>query len=317
MVFESVESVLVLLILMAVGFYITGKPWFGKNGSSLFSKFTVSVAIPCYMFYNVMTTCGTREELVHLFSSMPIPFLTILCSLLLGLFLARIFKVDPSRRGVFINGVAFGNTVIIGFPVATALFGETATPDAMIYYMANTVLFWTIGTYLLRKDSGHADKLLSLQGIKKIFAPPIIGFIIGVIVVLIGIPVPDFIFSPITMLKNTTTPIAMIFIGSVIRNTDFHRIKLSKDLCAILVVRFILSPLVMAIICLLLPIDSLMKQVFFILSTMPAMTQLGIMAKESESDYEFASIVIAVTTTISMIAIPIYMFIISGLHLFS
>ena len=60
-----------------------------------------------------------------------------------GLFLARIFKVDPSRRGVFINGVAFGNTVIIGFPVATALFGETATPDAMIYYMANTCLLYT------------------------------------------------------------------------------------------------------------------------------------------------------------------------------
>lgn len=316
MVFQAVQSVLSLLILIAIGFFVTKKPWFGKAGSDLFSKFTVKVAIPVYMTYNVITTCETKDKLFELFRSLPIPFATILLSLLLGLLLAKVFKVEQKRRGVFINAVTFSNTVIIGFPVISSLFGDEATPDGMIYYMANTILFWTIGVYLLRRDSGENVKLVSWEGVKKIFSPPIIGFLIGMVIVLLNIELPEFIFTPLEMLKQTTTPMAMIFIGSIISNADFKSMKLTKDLALILVVRFIVSPIFMAMICMLLPIDQMMKQVFFVLATMPAMTQLGIMSKESDSDYEFASVVVAVTTTVSMVAIPIYMYIISAFQLF-
>ena len=186
----------------------------------------------------------------------------------------------------------------------------------MIYYMANTILFWTIGVYLLRCDSGENVKLVSLEGLRKILSPPIIGFLIGVVIVVLNIELPEFIFTPLEMLKQTTTPMAMIFIGSIISNADFKSMKLSKDLALILIVRFIVSPIFMAVVCMLLPIDQMMKQVFFVLATMPAMTQLGIMSKESDSDYEFASVVVAVTTTVSMVAIPVYMYIISTFHLF-
>ncbi len=316
MVFQAVQSVLSLLILIAVGFFVTKKPWFGKTGSDLLSKFTVKIAIPVYMTYNVITTCETKDKLFELFQSLPIPFVTILLSLLLGLLLARLFRVERERRGVFINAVTFSNTVIIGFPVISSLFGDAATPDGMIYYMANTILFWTIGVYLLRCDSGQRVKLISWEGIKKIFSPPIIGFLLGVVIVLLRIELPQFLFSPLEMIKQTTTPLAMIFIGSIIRNADFKTMKLTKDLGIILAVRFILSPIFMAGVCMLLPIDPLMKQVFFVLATMPAMTQLGIMSKESGSDYEFASVVVAVTTSVSMVAIPIYMYLISVLHIF-
>ncbi|MCI8622059.1 MAG: AEC family transporter [Provencibacterium sp.] len=316
MVTEAVSSVLSLLLLIAVGFYITGKPWFKEHGSDIFSKYSVRVAIPCYMVYNVVTTCEDTGKLLDLVKNIPIPFLTILLSALFGFLLAKVFHISPQRRGVFINAIAFSNTVIIGFPVITALFGDKATADGMIYYMANTILFWTLGTYLLRQDAGEKGRLISLDNLKKVLSPPLTGFLIGVVLVVTGISLPDFIFSPLSMIKSTTTPIAMIFIGSIIRKTDFKKVQFTKDLLVVLLVRLLFSPVFMAAICMLLPVDTQMKRVFFILATMPAMTQLGIMAKESNSDYEFASILITLTTTISMVALPIYSFILVQFNLF-
>ena len=47
-----------------------------------------------------------------------------------------------------------------------------------------------------------------------------------------------------------------------------------------------------------LPLSDMAKQVYLIMTVMPAMTQLGIVAKEARADYEFAAMTIAVTTVI-------------------
>ncbi len=115
-------------------------------------------------------------------------------------------KVSSNRRGVFVNAIAFSNTVLIGFTVVQALFGESALPDAMIYYMANTTIFWTIGTYLLRRDDPEKPKTNFRQELRNIFSPAIISFALGILVVMTGLTIPEFIFTPITMIKQTTLP---------------------------------------------------------------------------------------------------------------
>ncbi|MDL2228677.1 AEC family transporter [Treponema sp. OttesenSCG-928-L16] len=317
MVWQAVSSVLSLLILIGIGYFMAGLKWFGDSGADIFSKYSVRISIPCYMVYNVIVTCGTKEELLRVFRYMPIPVCTILFGTLLGFLFVRLFKIPAARRGVFINVMSFSNTVIIGFPVVNSLFGEEAMPYSMVYYMANTILFWTIGVFLLRKDGGEETKIFSLDGLKHIFSPPIIGFLIGCIVLIFDIKIPSFIFLPMEMIKNTVTPICMMFIGSILRQTDFKSIRLTKDLGLLLVSRFVFTPALVAAVCWFLPVDVLLKQVLFILSTMPAMTQLGIMSRESGSDYQFASVLVAVTTTISMAVLPLYALILTHFNLFA
>lgn len=307
MVFQAVESVLSLLALVGVGWWIAGRSWFGASGAALFSKYTVQVAVPCYMFYNMTDVCGSREELLHLFQRVPLPAFVILCNFAMGIVLARALKVERMRRGVFLNVITFSNVVFVGFPVVSSLFGERCLPYAMIYYLANTVFFWTAGVWFLRRCSAAPEPCSLGQILRGIFSPPIVGMLLGVAAVLLQITVPDFLYTPITMLKNTATPIAMLFIGSVIRSTDLSRMKLSRDLGAVLIVRFLLSPALVGALMAALPLDTLMRQVFFLLSAMPAMTQLGVMAKETGSDYSFAAVLITVTTTVSMAVIPLYM----------
>ena len=315
MFYNAIQSILTLTILMAIGYYLAGRKWFG-GGPAIFSKYCADISIPAYMVYNIITVCPTRADLWKLFCSLPIPLCTIIVGFLFALLLAKLARVEPGRRGVFLCSVTFSNTVLVGFPIIQALFGEEATPYGMIYYVANTFLFWTVGVYFLRRDGGGTGKFFSAQNMKKILSPAIVGVLIGAALVFFGITLPEFIFSALTKVQQTTTPLAMMFIGCIIHDTDFRSGTYNKDLLIIVAVRFVVSPLFMAIVCSFLPIERMMKLVFFVIATMPAMTQIGIMARESGSDYHYASAAVGLTTVLSVFTIPFYMWLVEALNLF-
>ncbi len=314
MVMDAVNSILALLLLIATGYYITGKSWFGQGGANLISKLTMQLVIPCYMFYNVLDTCSSRQDLLEMVSSTPVPMGIILVDLALGLVLAKLLRIERFRQGVFVNVIAFSNTTIIGFPVVEQIFGAQALPTAMIYYMGNTILFWTVGVWLLQRSNPGEKRAITLkERVKKLLPPPMIGLLLGMAVVVLNLPLPGFFEQGLSMMKSATTPLCMLFIGSIIRQSGLKSLYPTKDMLSIVGVRFLVVPLMVFGLLAILPYDLQTKQVFFILATMPAMTQLGIMSKECGSDYEFAAAAITVTTTLSMVAIPIYVYVVSFL----
>ena len=152
MVLDSIKSVFALMTLIASGFYFAGKPWFGKQGMDFLSKFTVEATIPFYMFYNIYKDVGTRESLISLVTKLPVTFGLILLCLGLAALAGAVFRVDRCRRYTFVAASGFPNVVFIGFPVIQALWGQGITSIGVIYYISSTLLFWTVGVWLLRKD---------------------------------------------------------------------------------------------------------------------------------------------------------------------
>jgi len=71
--------------------------------------------------------------------------------------------------------------------------------------------------------------------------------------------------------------------------------------------------LVVYALALLIPIPSLMVKVFIIQSAMPIITQSAIIAKAYDVDYNYATVMVTVTTVLSVFFIPAYMVLISGI----
>lgn len=310
MVLQSVKSVLALMMLIAAGFYFSGRPWFGKTGMDFLSRFTVEATIPFYMFYNIYRDIESREALLSLMGRLPVTFGVILLCIGLAALAAWLLKIRQGRRCTFITASGFPNVVFIGFPVIQSLWGERATTIGVVYYISSTVLFWTIGVWLLARDGAAGTKAgdsLS-ENLKKLFSPAVIGMLVGMAAVFFRIPVPDVLMTPLAMISGVTSPLALIFIGSVIRNMDKESLRFDRDLLAALIMRFFVVPAAAALFLKAMPVSTEMKEVFFMLSTMPAMTQMGIMAREYGSDYEFACTVITVTTLAGMVTIPVFMY---------
>lgn len=309
MVLQSVKSVISLMCLIGIGYYFTGKKWFGREGMDFLSRFTVGVTIPFYMYYNIYNDIGNKEALMALVYQLPVTLSMFFMFLVLAAAVSKIMGIPKGRRNTFIVASGFPNVVFIGFPVIQALWGENVTSVGVVYYIASTLFFWTVGVTLLQKDGKNymPQKGAILENLKQLFSPSIIGMLLGMATILAEIQVPDFLLRPLSMISSLTSPLALIFIGSVIRNMDKSTLKLERDVTAALAMRFLLIPAATVLFLRYMPVPKETKEVFFMLSTMPAMTQMGIMAKEYESDYEFACTIIMLTTIISMITIPLFM----------
>ena len=309
MALEGVFAVLPLLIMIGIGFAIAKQPWFGRPGMNFLSKFNMGILLPIYMVSNVTRMYKHPRELLELALNLPYPVIVIGGGLALAAFLVIPLKIRPPQRGVFINGVALSNTVVMGLPVTLSLFGERVLPVVMIYYACNTLIWWTIGVSLLRREAPERVKLGTLATLKEaITTPPLMGFLIGILWVLVGIPMPKFLAEAMWAIGGSVTLVSMVFIGSVIRFADFRNVGKDRNLRILLPYKYFLAPLLAGFLCWLLPMPVLMKQVFFIQANMPSMAQLPIMAKEVGTDYEFASLTTAMTTTISMLTVPFYIF---------
>jgi len=152
-VINAVNIVLSIFIIIGMGIYLTWRNRLTDENAALISHLVVKVALPCSIINNLFTSFDSASML-ECIRGLIAPVLSIFIMLLLGMALARLLKLPQKRRGVFACMVCSSNTVFIGVPVSTALFGDAVMPYTLLYYFANTVIFWTLGIMLLQKDSG-------------------------------------------------------------------------------------------------------------------------------------------------------------------
>ncbi|MFS9184989.1 AEC family transporter [Streptococcus parasanguinis] len=303
---RSISGILVILGMILVGFIIGEKGWFDDKSRGLLAKLVTQVALPCYMLYTI-TQRFTAADLLKMLPALRFPALSMVILLGIATGVARIFAVRQDRRGLFISMFFNSNTIFVGLPINQALFGDASIPYVLIYYMCNTTFFWTLGTYLIQRD-GEGEAQFDIRiSLKKVFSPPLMGFILGLVMVMLQIKLPAFLASDLQYLGNLTTPLSMIFIGLSVSHVGVKQLVLGKDQLLILLGRFVVAPLLMATIVYWAPLPSLMKQVFIIQSAMPVMTNAPVVARLYGADSDYAAVMVTETTLATMVVIPILM----------
>lgn len=303
---RSISGILVILGMILVGFIIGEKGWFDDKSRGLLAKLVTQVALPCYMLYTI-TQRFTAADLLKMLPALRFPALSMVILLGIATGVARIFAVRQDRRGLFISMFFNSNTIFVGLPINQALFGDASIPYVLIYYMCNTTFFWTLGTYLIQRD-GEGEAQFDLKtSLKKVFSPPLMGFLLGLVFVMLQIKMPAFLASDLQYLGNLTTPLSMIFIGLSVSHVGVKQLVLGKDQLLILLGRFVVAPLLMATIVYWVPLPSLMKQVFIIQSAMPVMTNAPVVARLYGADSDYAAVMVTETTLATMVVIPILM----------
>ena len=303
---RSISGILVILGMILVGFVIGEKGWFDDKSRGLLAKLVTQVALPCYMLYTI-TQRFTAADLLKMLPALRFPALSMVILLGIATGVARIFAVRQDRRGLFISMFFNSNTIFVGLPINQALFGDASIPYVLIYYMCNTTFFWTLGTYLIQRD-GEGEAQFDLKtSLKKVFSPPLMGFLLGLVMVMLQIKLPAFLASDLQYLGNLTTPLSMIFIGLSVSHVGVKQLVLGKDQLLILLGRFLVAPLLMASIVYWLPLPSLMKQVFIIQSAMPVMTNAPVVARLYGADSDYAAVMVTETTLATMVVIPFLM----------
>lgn len=285
-VLHAFEGVFTVSLMVLAGYYLGSHHWFSEESLNLISKLITKICLPLYMIVNL------TETLTH--------------------DAVRFAKIPKGRRGVLAAVFFVTNTILIGLPLSTELFGTKCIPFVLVYYMANTVVFWVVAAHIIAVDgTENVPPLFSVQTLKHIVNPPLAGFAIGFTLVMLELHLPHPLLVSFKYMGNMTTPLAMLFIGAVVSNADWSKIHFDRQILLALFGRFVVCPLGIILMAPVIGIPPLMTQVFTIQAAMPAPSVLPVLAKNYGADYEYAATLTVVTTVLAVVVMPFYMWVVS------
>lgn len=317
---ESLKSMFGILSIIALGYFLRKRNWFHDSFSSNVSKLITNVSLPSAILYSVLKFLN-KEILINLSNKIIYTLMAFILGYVIAYICMKLLKIKKGRRGVFINAVVNANTVFIGMPLNQTLFGEESTKFYLIYYIANTLSIWTIGSYFITNDSlidvENTDNIRKSK-IKwdKIFTPPLISFFFAMILLFSNITIPEFVLTPIIYVGNIATPLSLMYIGILLYDAGLKSISFDKNTIGVLILRLIASPIIMlAMISIGFELGNSFEkseiQTYVIQNSLPVFAILPILVHESKGDLKFAMNVVTTSTILFAITVPIWMTLIS------
>lgn len=309
-VLHALEGVFTVSIMVLAGYWLGSHHWFSEESLNLISKLITKICLPLYIIVNLTETL-THDSVIQMSGGLPVALSSMLICFIIGKIVVYLAKIPKGRRGILASVFFVTNTMLIGLPLSTELFGPQCIPFVLVYYMCNTVVFWVVSAHIIAVDgSEKVPPLFSLQTIKHIINPPLIGFATGITLVMAGLHLPHPLLVSFRYMGNMTTPLAMLFIGAVVSNADWSKIHFDRQIWLALFGRFVVCPMGIILMAPIAGIPTLMAQVFTIQAAMPAPSVLPVLSKNCGADYEYAATLTVITTVLAVVVMPFYMWLI-------
>lgn len=313
-VFHGLQGIFAILFMIGIGFVLARNHWFSPDTSAILTRLIMKIALPLFMLCQLEKDF-THDSLLQIAPDLLLPFLSIIMAYGIGRVAAVALRIRKERQGIFITCFFIANTIFIGLPVNLALFGTQSVPSVMLYYMVNTTLFWTLGVYHIVNDSagGRHMPLFSLQTIKKVFSPPLIAFLLGLVLIMADVKLPTFLLSSFQYVGNLATPLSLMVIGIEMSSLSLKSVQWDRDVIGALAGRFLICPLCVIVLLPFISVTPMSAKVFAMQASMPAMTQMTVVAKAVGADVKYSTEISFITVVLGLVVIPLYMFFIQSI----
>lgn len=308
--FNAVSACLVLLLLMAVGYFMGAAGWMGGGEKKFLGKYIINIAVPANCIVGLLNNLD-RTSLAQAGVQLASALLGVGATVLLSIAAAVLLRLPRKRWGVFVAMAGLSNTLFIGIPVCTQLFGEEAMPYIMVYYLGNTSFLQSVGIMLISWSGGQTGERGGLgRFLRDTFTkPPILGVLAAVVMLALNVrpPVPVMRFAK--YISDTVSPLALIYCGFIVYEVGLKNLRLLPGLPAMLVLRLAAAPAVCFVFCRLFGLEGLVRDVFLVESALPVVSQVTVMAGAYGADEQYAATGACLSILASFVSIPVLMLI--------
>lgn len=309
--FNAVSACLVLVLLMAVGYFMGARGWMTAAEKKFLSRFIINIAVPANCIVGLLNNLD-RDGLVQAVPQVAAALLGVGATLLLSMGLATLLRLPRARWGVFAAMAGLSNTLFIGIPVCTQLFGEVCMPYVMLYYLGNTTFLQSAGILLVERSGDRGRQPGGpVRFLRDIFTkPPILGVLFAIVLLVLGIDLPGPVMRFAGYISNTVSPLALIYCGFIVYEVGLKNLRLLPGLPAMLVMRLAVAPVICWGCCLLFGVEGLARDVFLVESALPVVSQVTVMAGAYGADEEYAATGACLSILGCFVTLPVLMLII-------
>jgi len=287
---------LLLFMVMIVGIVAKKLNIISKEGQASLTNLLIDIVLPS----NIIASFSSHIESSNMAQNLMLALvISIVIQAIAVIFGGKLFsRFSKNKRDVMHYGLICSNSSFIGLPVADNIYGSIGVVYVSMFQLPIRITMWTSGLALFTNvDRKSAIKTILLH-------PCIVSMGIGIIIMVLNPPLPDFLTSTITYLSKCTIPLSMIIIGCILSDCSIKEIFDASALY-FSAIRLVVFPLIVFVVLKLIHIDDVLLGVSVIMSGMPAGSTTAILADKYDGDGHYASKAVFVSTLLSILTVPL------------
>lgn len=295
---KAANEIIALCLMMAVGVYGRKKNYIDDRVENGLNSILVNLIVPLAIINSFKMEYN--PEIIDNCKKL------IIASLIIhggGLILSKFifYKADKKRQPVLRFMITFSNCAFMGFPVLASVYGDIGIFYASIFNTVFHVLVWTFGVGLFSGDMPMKEAVKNIVKNKAIW-----GVIIGGIIFLGQIQMPQAINSVVENLAALNTPLAMMVIGSMLCESNIKDLLNDSTLYIVSLLRLVIIPLVIFGVLSMFNLDKIVIAVPTLIMAMPGAAVCPIIANDHNGDGMLASKCVFITNILCVITIPLF-----------
>ena len=295
----AAQQVVILYLLVAVGFAADRFGIFKQSTAKLSNDLLFYITTPVVVVQSFLKMEFSPETLGSLLKA----FLCMAATLAVGIVLALpFFNKDEKNKAVFKYAVSYGNMGYMALPLCDAMLGSEGVFYCSTGVVAFNMISFTHGVWLMTKGSDGKNKF-ELK--KLILNPGVISMLIGLLLFISRVKLPVIADSVLTNISNLNTPLAMIFLGTYIANTDLKSIFKDGRIFLTALLKLAVLPCVMFFAFKLIGLSGALITACMISCSAPSANNTVMFSAKYGKDTALASKIVAVSSLMSIITIPV------------
>ena len=293
-----IDEVLVLFVIMAVGFSARR---FGLIGGSLnkgLADLLLHVTMPLMILgaFNIVIDASLwgMSAQIFIFSGL----------LHAGMFFLSqwIFKgYEPDQQKVMRFSVVFSNCAFMGYPILQSVYGKEGVFLGSIFLVPFIISLWTAGVLIFNKNP-HDQVGWS----KVMLNPGILAVFLGMVLFVLKLKLPEPLSRGCDLLGSTTTPLAMVLIGSTLAEVHVKHMFNDINVYYVSALRLIVIPVLAGSVLWLCGVRGIALGASVICACMPVAANTAAFAERFGSSTSLASRCVFISTLLSIITVPVF-----------
>lgn len=290
------EQLSILYIFLLIGWLIGKLKKDKASHSDILSVLLVNVFLPCKIFdtfsKNVSVSYFTEKYPV-LFASLIL--LTIIVTM--SHLIPKLLTKNAYERRIYNYSFTITNYGYLGYALIGSVFGHVVLTNFMLFAIPFIFYTYTAGYVML--TGGKCT-------VKKLLTPITAAIVIGIIIGLTGLNVPNFISSAVSKGAACTGPLGMLLTGMTLAGFSIKELISNKTAYIFTFLRLIGIPAIAFLVCKLFNLDSLLPMML-IITCMPCGLNTIIFPKITGDDCKPGARLALITHVFSLATIPFWL----------
>jgi predicted permease len=250
------------------------------------------LATPSLVFRSLYETQLDATALRHLaMAAVSAAVLTALLGWLIS------YDQERRRRVAVVLTSAVSNNGNMGIPISYFAFGDAGMALATVYYVIMSFMSNTFGAVVASAgQQGVRDALKT--GLR---VPVLYAATAGILLNRTGVAAPESLLRAVDLMAGAAIPGMLILLGVQLRMAPIVRTR--SLILRSMSVRLLASPLIAWLICILLGVSGVERNVIILQAAMPTAVITGVIATEFDASPSLVATIILFSTAVSIVTL--------------